>query len=133
MEYNANANYDYIEDHCNAAVYQEAAPYHSTGPDVSKFTKTATKTGQLRSIGNKPAPYLYEAPTTQKSRVSALNIYSTHVQHTLYMYIYYNYIHVQHSINVIIHLLYFIRERVTMNFPRWKMCLMVLVFMYLLL
>ena len=106
MEYNTNANYDYVEDQGSAAVYQEAAPYHSTGPDVSISTKTATKTGQSRSTGNEPAPYLYEAPTMQKFGVSALNIYSTHVQNTLYIYI----LHVQHSISVIIDLLYFIRE-----------------------
>ena len=71
MEYNTNtSNYDYIEDQGSAAVYQEAVPYHSTGPDVSKSTKTATKPDQSSSTGNEPAPSLYEAPAKQKFRVS---------------------------------------------------------------
>ena len=84
MEYNTNADYDYIEDQGSAAAYQEAAPYHSTGPDVSKSTKTATKAGQARSTGNELTPNLYEAPATQKFRVSAINIHSMHVHHVLY-------------------------------------------------
>ena len=54
------------------AVYQEAVLYHSVGPDVSKPAKSATKTGPLRSTGNELAPNLYEAPVTQKFRVSTL-------------------------------------------------------------
>jgi hypothetical protein len=95
------------------AVYQEAVLYHSVGPDVSKPAKTATKTGQLRSTDNEPAPNLYEAPVTQKFRVSTL-IFTLHM-------------------TVIIHLMYLIREQVIMRFPTLRMFLMVLAFMYLLL
>ena len=56
----------------SAAVYHEAVLYHSVGPDVSKSAKTATKTGQSRSTGNESAPNLYEAPVTQKFRVSTI-------------------------------------------------------------
>ena len=86
QKYDTNSSYDYVENQGtlpvdgqgSVAVYQEAVLYHSVGPDVSKPAKTATKTGQLRSTGNESAPNLYEAPTTQKFRVSAINIYSMH-------------------------------------------------------
>ena len=64
----------------SVAVYQEAVLYHSVGPDVSKPAKTATKTGQLRSTGNESAPNLYEAPSTQKFRVSATALCRSVVQ-----------------------------------------------------
>ena len=117
-----NSSYDYVENQGTlspsdgqggVAVYQESVLYHSVGPDVSKPAKTATKIGPLRSTGNKLAPNLYEAPVTQKFRVSTLIF-------TLYT-------------TVIIHLLYFIRERLIMKSPRRKMFLTVLGFMYLLL
>ena len=54
----------------SVAVYHEAVLYHSVGPDVLKSAKTTTKTGQSRSTGNESAPNLYEAPVTQKFRVS---------------------------------------------------------------
>ena len=76
MEYNTNtSNYDYIEDQDHsAAVCQEAVPYHSTGPDISKSIKTAsTKPDQSSSTGNEPAPSPCEAPTKQKFRVCDLN------------------------------------------------------------
>ena len=71
MEYNTNADYDYVEDQGSPAVYQEAVPYHSTGP---MSTKTTTETSQTRLTGNELVPDVYEAPSTQKFRVSALNI-----------------------------------------------------------
>ena len=81
MEYNTNTcNYDYIEDQDSTAVNQEAVPYHSTGPAVSKSTKIATKPDQSSSPGNKLAPSLYEAPAKQKIRVS------DHTILTLYTY-----------------------------------------------
>ena len=77
MEYNTNtSNYDYIEDQDSAAVCQDAVPYHSTGPDVSKSTKTATKPDQSSSTGDEPAPSPCEAPTKHNFRVSDLNICS---------------------------------------------------------
>ena len=87
MEYNTNTcNYDYIEDQDSAAVYQEAVPYHSTGPDVSKSTKTATKPDQSSSTDNKLPPSLYEAPAKQKIRVSdhtILTLYTYNTSSTL--------------------------------------------------
>ena len=74
MEYNTNADYDYVEDQSSPAVHQEAVPYHSTGPDVSTSTKTATKASQLGLTGNESVPDVYEAPSTQKFRVNTLNI-----------------------------------------------------------
>ena len=69
----------------SAAVYQETVLYHSVGPDVSKPAKTATRTGQSRSTGNELALNLYEAPATQKFRVSesALSIH-TQCHHSYY-------------------------------------------------
>ena len=87
MEYNANSNYDYIEDkgtlhvdgQGSAAIYQEAVPYHAVGPDVVKPARmAATITGQSRSTGYEVTPNLYEAPSTQKFRVSALKIITPH-------------------------------------------------------
>ena len=95
QKYDTNSSYDYVENQGtlpidgqnSVAVYQEAVLYHSVGPDVSKPAMSATKTGQLRSTGNELAPNLYEAPATQKFRVSAINIYSMHV----YLYVYFLY------------------------------------------
>ena len=125
QKYDTNSSsYDYVENQGTlsssdgqggVAVYQEAVLYHSVGPDVSKPAKMAAKTGPLRSTGAELAPNLYEAPVTQKFRVSTLILIFT--LHT----------------TVIIHLLYFIRGQVIMKFPRRKMFLMVLAFMYLLL
>ena len=55
-------------------MHQEAIPYHSTGPDVLTSTKTATKASQLGLTGNESVPDVYQAPSTQKFRVSTLNI-----------------------------------------------------------
>ena len=76
IEYNTNADYDYIEDQGSAAVYQlqEAVPYHSKGPGVSISTKTAAKTSQQGLTGNESVPDMYKAPSIQKFRVSVLNI-----------------------------------------------------------
>ena len=85
QKYDTNSSsYDYIENQGTlsssdgqggVAVYQEAVLYHSVGPDVSKPAKSAAKTGPLRSTGNELAPNLYEAPVTQKFRVSTLIIF----------------------------------------------------------
>ena len=116
MEYNTNADYDYIEDQGSAAVHQEAVPYHSTGPDVSASTKTVTETSQSRLTGNESVPNVYEAPCTQKFRVSTLNILLLSV-----------------CINIIFILNLIIREQVITNFPSQRMFLIVLAFMYQLL
>ena len=113
MEYNTNADYDYVEDQSSPAVYQEAVPYHSTGPNVSMSTKTTTKTSQSRLNGDELVPDVCEAPSTQKFRVSVLNILLLSV-----------------CINTILNL---IREQVIMNFPSQRMFLIVLAFMYQLL
>ena len=89
QKYDTNSSYDYVvnqgtllavDGQGSAAVYQETVLYHSVGPDVSKPATTATKTSQSRSTSNELASNLYEAPATQKFRVSTLNIYSTHTQ-----------------------------------------------------
>ncbi len=61
-----------MDGQSSVAVYQEAVHYHSIGPDISKPAKITTKS-QSRSTGNEEsAPNLYEAPATQRFRVSSL-------------------------------------------------------------
>ena len=96
QKYDTNSSYDYVENQgtlpidgqSSVAIYQEAVLYHSVGPDVSKPAKIATKTDQSRSTGNESAPNLYEAPATQKFRVSAINIYSMRVHQCLLLVLY---------------------------------------------
>ncbi len=69
----------------SVAIYQEAVHYHSIGPDISKPAKITTKTGQSKSTDNEEsAPNLYEAPATQKFRVSSLQIHIYNVVHVFF-------------------------------------------------
>ena len=123
VEYNTNNNYDYIEDkgtlpvdgQDSAAIYQEAVSYHAVGPDVVKPAQmAATKTGQSRSTGYEITPNLYEAPTKQKFRVSALKIFFT--PHTLNIVT----LRTSRVSNSIISLV-LIREQAIMKCPNQKM------------
>ena len=95
QKYDTNPSYDYVENQGtlpvdgqdSVAVYQEAVLYHSVGPDVSQPAKTA-KTGQSRSTGNELAPNLYEAPATQKFRVSAINNFTLCIHQCLFLVLY---------------------------------------------
>ena len=66
----------------------EAVSYHSTGPDILKSIKTATKPDQSSSPGNEPVPSLYETPAKQKFRVlvsdrAILTLYTCNTSCTL--------------------------------------------------
>ena len=122
MEYNANSNYDYIEDkgtlpvdsQDSAAIYQEAVSYHAVGPDVVKPAQmAATKTGQSRSTGDEITPNLYEAPTKQKFRVSALKRFTPHSLNIVTL-------RTSRASNSIISLV-LIREQAIMKCPNQKM------------
>ena len=73
----ANGEYDYVVDGRGSLpmnsssmtapggpVYQEADPYHSLGPDVSKkgTSSTVNKQALPQSVVNEPTPAVYEVP-----------------------------------------------------------------------
>ena len=79
----ANGEYDYVVDGRGSLpvnsssmtapggpVYQEADPYHSLGPDVSKnSTSSVNKQAPSQSVVNEPTPVVYEVPDTHKLTV----------------------------------------------------------------
>ena len=52
-------------------VYQEADPYYSLGPDVSKKSTSSTVNKQVppQSVVNEPTPVVYEVPDTHNFTV----------------------------------------------------------------
>ena len=64
--------YDYVvDDKDNGALYEDTEPYHSMGPDVS-LSSMETSNGRSTLTKNGHISNIYEAPVTQRFRVSEI-------------------------------------------------------------